>query len=333
LNKIKEGLLASTVAASKVEMSFWRRFPEGMLSVLAGWPGQSKSLLAVRMSALASQVGNVIYATAEDPLAQVMRPRLDVVGAVLERIEFYSPRLPGDLPELAAKVRQNLVKFVVLDTAAAHLTVSILNDQDVRKALTPLRQLAEETGCTFLFITHLTKTWRPTMHPLTAIGGSAGGLVGAARAVYFLGTAPDDPDERILACGKLAVGPQPKALRFELDIEEEHPIGPVPRLNLLGETDVELSDLLAASGSGAQQKPPEKRSSAAAFLTNYLRCGPRPSAELKEDAAAHGHAWATIRRAADELDVIRRGGPGSTWSLPPSLLEALVEDADPEERP
>ena len=328
---MRRGVVASAVAAEKVEMLLWQRIPAGMISLLAGWPGQSKSLLAVRMAAPVSHVGNVIYATAEDPLAQVMRPRFDVVDAVLDRIEFYSPRLPEDLSELAAKIRRDRVKLVVLDTAAAHLTVSVFNDQDVRKALTPLRALAEETGCAFLFITHLTKAWRKSMHPLTAIGGSASGLVGAARAVYFLGTAPDDPDERILACGKLAVGPEPKALRFELDIEEDHPIGPVPRLNLLGEAEVKLSDLLATSDPGATQKPPEKRSSAAAFLVNYLRCGPRPSAELKEDAAAYGHAWATIRRAADELDVIRRGGPGSTWSLPPSLLETLAEEVDQEE--
>jgi hypothetical protein len=62
-----------------------------------------------------------------------------------------------------------------------------------------------------------------------------------------------------------------------------------------------------------------------------LRWGPRPAAELKEDAVQHGRSWATIRRAADELEVEKTGGRGSTWSLPAELIEQLeTEEAEAE---
>jgi hypothetical protein len=38
-----------------------------------------------------------------------------------------------------------LVRLVVIDPVAAHLSVSVYNEQDVRRALSPLRNLAEES--------------------------------------------------------------------------------------------------------------------------------------------------------------------------------------------
>ena len=63
------------------------------------------------------------------------------------------------------------------------------------------------------------------------------------------------------------------------------------------------------------------------FAASYLRLGPRPPSEIREDANQHGLAWMTIRRAADELGVLRaNAGPKSVWALPPGLLPLVNEE-------
>jgi hypothetical protein len=59
------------------------------------------------------------------------------------------------------------------------------------------------------------------------------------------------------------------------------------------------------------------------FLVGHLADGATPSRQVQADANGAGHAWATIRRAADDLGVERdkigmKGG--RVWRLPPKLL-------------
>jgi putative DNA primase/helicase len=299
-----------------------------MISLVAGRPDRGKSLFAMHVAAEVSKEANVLYATSENPHAEVVRPRLEVAGATLERVRMWTPTsLPEHLPELGAEIRKHRVGLVVLDPIADFLSVSIYNDQDVRLALRPLAELACATGCSIILVTHLIKSYRSGSDALDAVGGSNGGLVGAARSVYMFGVDPSDEDQRILAPAKMNLGPRPKSLAFELDVEEDYPTGGMALLRYVGESDV-TADALVTSMNGSK-KPPAKRSAASAFLIGYLRLGPRPTKDLKEDATQYGHSWATIRRAADELGIVKpKGGQGSTWALPKELLDELSEAED-----
>jgi hypothetical protein len=101
----------------------------------------------------------------------------------------------------------------------------------------------------------------------------------------------------------------------------------------VGELDASSSEQarLMLDTTDPAQRPAEKRSQASEFLINYLRHGARPVSELKEDAKQYGHSWATIRRASDELGVIKpTGGPNATWALPQGLLAELTGGGDGE---
>ena len=85
---------------------------------------------------------------------------------------------------------------------------------------------------------------------------------------------------------------------------------------------------------GEEKHRPEKRSKAEEFLLRYLRLGPQPAAELKEDGKQYGIAERTLRRASNDLGIVKTRGPGSTWELPPELAEQiddLLEDGNPGE--
>jgi len=179
-----------------------------------------------------------------------------------------------------------------------------------------------------LLVAHVVKYVSPSAHPLQAVGGSGGGLSGAARAAYLVGRNPSDSDERILAIAKMNLGPEPKSLAFEIDEVEFDDGVTAGYLLALGESDVSARALLAAGDADSECRPFEKRSRAAEFLVGYLRLGPRPAKEIREDAQQRQISWATVRRAADEVGVVKsaRGGPKVTWSLPPELLAELDDE-------
>jgi hypothetical protein len=70
-----------------------------------------------------------------------VRPRLEAADANLDLVDIHSDErpimLPGDIKRLERSIREHKAKLVVLDPIAGHLTPSIHQDQEVRKALTP----------------------------------------------------------------------------------------------------------------------------------------------------------------------------------------------------
>ena len=217
----KASIRAVDVVPAPVLWLWLRRIPAGMISLVAGLPGTGKSLFGCFLAAKVSQSADVIFATREDLLRQVARPRLEAAGADLRRVHFYSPDLPEDTAALEQEIRRHRAKLVIIDPVAAHLSVPIHDDQAVRRALSPLADIAERTGCAIVLISHTIKSVRSGAHPLDAIGGSGGGLRAAARVAYIFGVNPEDADERVLAPAKSNIGPERKSFLFELDVVEQ----------------------------------------------------------------------------------------------------------------
>jgi AAA domain len=313
----------------------WRQHvPAGMLSLIAGPPGEGKSLAACHVASEVSQSAPVIFSTREDALAQVVRPRLEVAGARLDRVHLWrAGALPEQIEELEAKIRRHRVKLVVLDPVSSHLSVPISATQRVRLALERLHELGEATGCGFVLVSHVLKTVSARSHPLAAVGGASGGLTGVCRIVHLFGRDSGDENTRVLAPAKSNLGSWPPSLAFTIESVPFAFPGSVDRTSLeLGEDESHVGRLVFEGESevtshalvrGVPQSSSEagKRWEATEWLLGYLRLGPRPVAEIREDSARSEHAWRTVRRAADDLGVIRSGGPGSTWELPEELRE------------
>lgn len=342
-------LLASAVERRQVKWLWRDRIPAGMLSLVAGRPGVSKSLFLAYLAAEVSRKGEVIFSNREDPLNEVVRPRLEAAGGNLDRIAFYSPTLPDDIAALRAMVVRRKAKLLVLDPAAAHLSVSIYNDQHVRQALSPLAVMAAETGCAVVFNHHTVKYVSSRSHALQAVGGPAGGLGGASRAVFIFGEDPHDQDQRILAAAKFNLGPSPKAVVWEIEDyefydDDDRLVGSTGRLVFVEDNrDINPIALVTANVTGGKiGKPAEKREEAAEWLTNYLCLGPRPRNDIRDDAARVSISWGTLRRAAeDDVEVVsyrdEKNRPAGAkrglymWRLPdghPSLILTGEEDDD-----
>jgi hypothetical protein len=147
-------------------------------------------------------------------------------------------------------------------------------------ALSPLRELCERTGCAVLVIAHVVKQFNKYA-PLSAVGGSGGGLAGACRAIYAVGMNPDDRDERIMAQLKCNIAEPRASVAYELDVREFDDGVTAPILVPRGESDVTAGAVLAGGG----RERATKRDAAAEWLKNYRYAAgqPIPARQIRED--------------------------------------------------
>ena len=269
----------------------------------------------------ASFEGNVVLLSAEDGVADTIRPRLEQAGADLDRVFDLSTLptndgqervtvIPDDLPHIIEVVQQTGAILVVVDPLMAFLSskVNAFRDQDIRRALAPLAMAANKHHFAVLIVRHLNKS-TTTGNPLYRGGGSIG-IGGAARSAMVVGQDPDDKDRRILAPTKSNLGPPPTSLAYRIEAVDD-----VPYVKWDGTSEHVAETLLA-------QSSPEERSqrvTAKEFLVEILAEGPLDSAKVLAQADAIGIRSTTMWRAKKDLRIVARKTSftgGWTWELP-----------------
>lgn len=315
--------------------------PLGTLTVLDGDPGLGKSTVMLDLASRLSRgvampdgsngpaAAGTVLLSAEDDLARVIRPRLDVTGANLERVAVVRMRVsdseqreptlsPKDLREVESNVLELGARLVVVDPLMAYLPqdVDAHRDQDVRRVLSALRGLAERTGAAVVVVRHLNKA--PGASPLYRGGGSIG-IVAAARSGLLLAAEPGDStgSVRVLASLKSNLGPAPPSLRLRLTT---CPGTKFARVTWEGASGHSAVSLLALPPTPKDLSAVEEAES---FLRELLAGGPVLARDAEDEAKAGGISARTLRRARERLGVAPRkaGQPGEAgqhwqWALP-----------------
>jgi hypothetical protein len=321
-----------------------------MISVFAGWPDQGKGLLGAMLASdltkptpVAPDTAcnmNVLYSAIEDAAGIMTKPRLEAAGADLSKVYVGGFRIPDQIDQLADFVFANKIGCVIIDPFASHLSHGYPRHGDkVRDALQPVKELCEAADMAVVIVEHALKRVPASGHILQAIGGV--GLGQMARAAYVLGVNPTDQDQRVLAVAKLNIAEKPKAMAFDVEVDElevysraekRMVLADVPYLVFSEELDAfDPMSLFKKQGGalpGKIGRPPEKRAAAAEWLTHYLlsKGGPVPAGTVQEDAKQIAMSGRTLRRAADDMAVVRNppgGGPKCTWSLPDRVWQAF----------
>lgn len=304
------------------------RIPIGKITMIGGRPKQGKSLATAAIAAAVTQTGGaVIMSNPEDAKADTQVPRLMAAGADTRLVHFWPGklRLPSDIEDLEALVHFHGVKLIVIDPIRKHCETS-----DPSLSLEPLAAMCERTGCAAIIVHHLNKKASSTEHPMDAFGGALSDYVGTARAVYAFGPVGGtaEPETRIMAPVAMNVGNTDTSVEFYLDgdVEVDLPTGDVMTpgrvvfVSNKSKTDA-LAVVMYAGGFGYKNENPEKKQVAAEFLALLLGSGPMAAKDVFDKAAEAGVSKMTMRRAADDLGVVRKRigfGPGSylTWELP-----------------
>jgi hypothetical protein len=309
------------VPAEDVAWLWPGKFPLGKISLLVGDPGRGKSLLALDVAARLSAQrpwpdgspallppSSTILVSAEDDLADTIRPRLDaadadpafihllrgVKGGPFDNAGFVLPRDRGMLRKAVEDIRD--VRLIVLDPLVAFLTSSsATNNVALRTVLASLQCMAEEFSFAVLAISHLTKA--SAAAPIYRAMGSIG-LVAAARAVWTLWPDADNHRRTFFVPLKCNLSEAVSALAYTIAVKP----GDHPAPNLLWEANA--LPLALVSTSTAHPLPRLRDQQAIAWLADILKEGPVAATQVETAAGDEGFGRNVLRRAKAALNVI-----------------------------
>lgn len=126
----------SSVKQRKVEWLWYPYIPFGKLTILQGDPGEGKSTFILAIAALLTKgkampdgypiegCQNVIYQTAEDNIADTVKPRLVAAKADCSRVAYIIDEdvtLNFDDPRIEECIVQTNAKLLILDPLQAYL--------------------------------------------------------------------------------------------------------------------------------------------------------------------------------------------------------------------
>jgi hypothetical protein len=305
----------------------------GKLTLLEGDPGIGKSWITAALACAVSrgrglpgmqlcEAGNVLMLTAEDGLADTLRPRLDAVGADLSRVFALNEPLIFDeagLLRLETAIIEYKPILVTIDPLFAFTggRMDINRANECRTVTARLAMIAEKYSCAEVGVRHLGKS-RGMGHALNAGIGSID-LVAAARSVLLAGKDPDDENKRAVTQIKSNLAPHGPAIGYTLRGGE---------FFWTGESDLTAERILSYAASESERPALDE---AVEFLREELIDGDCDSNTIQTNARKTGITNDTLRRAKARLGIksVKRGAFKEArwfWVLPEDV-EAPAEGA------
>lgn len=200
----------SDIQSQKVDWLWYPFIPYGKVTIIQGDPGEGKTTLVLNIAARLSKAEglddemrvqapfNIIYQTAEDGLADTVKPRLELAGADCEKIMVIdeSKKSLSMIDErLEQALKETHAKVLILDPIQAYLGsgVDMNRANEARDMTKRLGLLAEKYKCAVILIGHMNKA-----------GGNKAAYRGigsidffaAARSVILVGRIEGEPELR-----------------------------------------------------------------------------------------------------------------------------------------
>jgi len=312
----------SDIQAEAVKWLWYPYLPRGKITIVQGDPGEGKTTLVLALTALLttgrplpeSNVPvppmNVIYQTAEDGLADTIKPRLTAMGADCSRvlvIDESKKELTLRDERLEEAVKETGAGLIVLDPLQAYLGdgVDMHRANEVRPVFKKLCAMAERTGCAVVLIGHMNKMQgaKSSYRGLGSIDFRA-----AARSVLLVGRSKENPELRIIAHDKSSLAPEGASIAFELN--------PETGFQWKGCCDITADELL--SGTGCVQTKTTLMEDA---LKELLRNGPVSAEDIQKRADEMSVSQRTLMIAKKNLGVLSERQCGRwLWRLPESRM-------------
>lgn len=164
----------SDVESKEISWLWYPFIPYGKLTIIQGDPGEGKTTLVLNIAAVLSkgqgldehmkpeQPLHIIYQTAEDGLADTVKPRLEKAQADCNNI-FVIDETDVSLSMLDERIEQAILKekakLMILDPIQTYLGAKMdMNRANEARDMTKhLGQVAERTGCAIVLIGHMNK--------------------------------------------------------------------------------------------------------------------------------------------------------------------------------
>ena len=325
------GLLAEV--QEKVPEFLWYPYiVKGAVTIFEGMPNQGKSFLTMKIAAEVSrggelpgqgkvEQGRVLVLNPEDHAGYTIRPRLQSMGADLDKVR-YGRKLfnftEDNLSHLQAYIEEHQIKLVTIDPFTAFLggEVDLYRDNEVRQYMAKLAEIASGSGCSIVVVRHLTKG--ATNDPINRGSGSIG-ISASARSVVLIGKDPEDAAMRVMAHVKMNIAASGPSIGFSLAGGDARK-GEMPEFIWCGEVDLDAAAVLAGP-KREPGRPSDVSDEAKALLTLHLDKGPLVIATANRMAEAKSISARSLRRVAREMGVEQiKLGKENAWRWPAKNL-------------
>ena len=311
----------SDIETEQVQWLWYPYIPYGKVTIIQGDPGEGKTSFVLAMVALltngqplpekeaAEPPINVIYQSAEDGLADTIKPRLEQSGADCSRvlvIDEADRELTLCDERLEQAVLQTGSRLIVLDPLQAYLGcgVDMYRANEVRPVIKRLCAMAERTGCAVILIGHMNKAQglKASYRGLGSIDFRA-----AARSVLLVGRLKCDSSLRIVAHDKSSLAPEGKSIAFSLDADKG--------FQWKGYCDATVDEVLSGTGF-VQTKTMQMEGELKQLLTR-----PAPVEEIFRRAAELGISERTVSIAKKNVGAQSvKLGSQWYWQFPDSRM-------------
>jgi len=314
-----QAVCMADVQIKSIDWLWENRIPRGTLTIVEGIEGEGKSTMLCAIGAAVTRgqgladmplasPENILWLSAEDDLARVLKPRLLSVGADVARVFAVAEAFTFDDKgvELVREMAQMFTPvMIVIDPIFAYTKGDPSKGADARITTNQLKQIAEEFNCAIILVRHVGKSkgfGDPRAAGLYSIEWRA-----AARSVLLCGSDPDNPQRRALTQSKNTYGPLSEGIGYEITKDPTSPTG--ARFKWAGHSDLTASRIL--SGMATDEDRVALRI-ACDLLKDALSNGERLADDIRAETRAAGVSEATLKRARSSMGITwRREGFGT----------------------
>jgi len=295
--------------------------PIGVTSILDGNPGMGKSFLSLGMTAAVTRTGvfgdqrvarkgRVLLLNDEDDPSRVIRPRLEAIGADIDRVRVLDdPFVLNDegIDKLRREIRSYGPTLVIIDPVTNFMGggVDMYRPNEANAFMRPLHRLAKDFDIGILIARHLRKQASDNaMH----MGQGSMAFGGAVRSGMIVTPHPTEANWRVLAQYKCSYAKEADSQAFEICAD---PKGGAARVVWRGPVEMSANELVAQSS--VQDSSVERAMRA---LEDYLAPGAAKANDVFAAMKKKGVHKRTLQRAKKELGIVSGKGPGAKWKLP-----------------
>ena len=296
----------SEVEETVVQWLWYPFIPFGKVTWIQGNPGKGKTWLAMATAAyctngkelpnaLPIEPFNVLYQTAEDGIADTIKPRLAKCGADMTRVRFINEdekQLSMTDDRIEKAIRQNNVRLMIMDPIQAYLgaNVDMNRANEIRPLFRHLSTIAERTGCAIVLIGHLNKS-SGSQSDYRSLGSID--IAAAVRSILFVEKVEKEKEQdiRVVYQQKDSLAKKENPVAFSLGEEG---------LKWLGEYDISIEDLLMGRAGTKKETKLEKAQKLILELLNKRKV--MCLEELEAELLAYGISSRTGRDARKQLE-------------------------------